>query len=233
MALLLLTSCAPTCSTAGACRWPRTRPNRFVINVQQEQMPVLCARCWPNRAWASRCCPRWSAGRLATRNGEAVDTADIAASADAADDGRRAQRRAEREFNLSTATALGDDNRVTAGRFWGATPPATPELSVEEGFAESLGWKLGDRIAFDIAGRALEGTVTSLRSVEWESFKPNFFVLASPGALDGYPASWITAVGVPRGDTAFTRALVAASKSVIDFAAVLEGARHRRQSRRS
>jgi putative ABC transport system permease protein len=47
---------------------------------------------------------------------------------------------------------LRDDNKVTAGRFWaGPTPP--PQLSVEEDFARSLGWELGDRMAFDIAGR--------------------------------------------------------------------------------
>src|SRR5690606_20908113 len=42
----------------------------------------------------------------------------------------------------------------------------------------------------------------------WESFQPNFFVLASPGALDGYPASHITAVQVPPEATRFTADLV-------------------------
>src|SRR5690606_30827251 len=49
----------------------------------------------------------------------------------------------------------------------------------------------------------------------------------SPGALDGYPASWITAVSVPQGDTAFTRALVQRypNVSVIDIDAVLQQVR--------
>src|SRR5690606_27832183 len=93
--------------------------------------------------------------------------------------------------------------------FWNGRPSA-PELSVEENFARGLGWQLGDRIAFDIAGRRFEAPITSLRSVEWESFQPNFFVLASPGALDGYPASHITAVQVPAGDARFTAELVQA-----------------------
>src|SRR5690606_41049821 len=64
---------------------------------------------------------------------------------------------------------------------------------------------------------------TSLRSVEWESFQPNFFVLASPGALDGYPASHITAVQVPPEQSRFTAELVQAfpNLSVIDVDAVL------------
>ena len=127
--------------------------------------------------------------RLVERNGEPVRGEDYG-------DDVQARRRAEREFNLSMAQALRDDNKVVAGTFWNGRPSA-PELSVEENFARGLGWQLGDRIAFDIAGRRFEAPITSLRSVEWESFQPNFFVLASPGALDGYPARHITAVQVP------------------------------------
>ena len=42
-----------------------------------------------------------------------------------------------------------------AGRFWGATPTSGTELSVEEGFAEQLGWEVGDTVSFDIAGHNL------------------------------------------------------------------------------
>ena len=64
--------------------------------------------------------------RLIERNGEAVRGEDYAGrSGDEAQD-RQAQRRAEREFNLSMQTDLRDDNRVTAGTFWGETAPATP-----------------------------------------------------------------------------------------------------------
>src|SRR5690606_14543717 len=83
-----------------------------------------------------------------------------------------ARRRATREFNLSTDGPLRDDNRVVAGEYWGERVPATPEISVEAGYAESLDWELGDRISFDIAGQRLEATLTSLREVDWESFRP-------------------------------------------------------------
>src|SRR5690606_9617870 len=101
--------------------------------------------------------------------------------------------------------------------------PALTEFSVEERFAQSLGWKVGDRVGFDIAGQQLDGTITSLRSVEWESFRPNFFVLVSPGALDRYPASHITAVSVPPSRPRFTAELVQRfpNLSVIDIDAVL------------
>jgi putative ABC transport system permease protein len=159
--------------------------------------------------------------RLVAHNGRAVTGADYAAQGD------RAQRMAEREFNLSVAQALRDDNVVAAGTFWSARRPGKAEASVEEKFAQTLGWKLGDRIAFDIAGQPFEATITSLRRVDWESFRPNFFVIVSPGALDGYPASHITAVHVPAQADRFTAELVRAfpNLTVIDVDAVLNQVR--------
>ncbi|MEO6065847.1 MAG: FtsX-like permease family protein, partial [Lysobacterales bacterium] len=119
------------------------------------------------------------------------------------------------------------DNRVTAGSFWrsaaSVSEPVRPQFSVEEDFAARLGWQLGDRIAFDVAGQRLEAPITSLRSVDWQSFQPNFFVLAPPAALDGFAASYITALKVPVRDARFTADLVARfpNVSVIDVDQVL------------
>ncbi|MGH8077117.1 MAG: ABC transporter permease, partial [Lysobacter sp.] len=161
-------------------------------------------------------------GRLVARNGKPVTRATISS------DDPSAQRLAEREFNLSSTAELRDDNKITAGKFWGTAPLAQPQLSVEEGFAISLGWKLGDRIAFDIAGQRFEAKITSLRSVEWGSFRPNFFVIASPGALDDFPASYITAVSVLPTKTRFTADLVGRfpNLTVIDVDAVLKQVRN-------
>jgi len=155
--------------------------------------------------------------RLQAVNGKPVSGTDYAAA------GERAKRLAEREFNLSSARAFGKDNQLTAGKYWAPDHRGGLELSVEEDFAETLGWKLGDRIRFDIAGTPLEARVTSLRKVEWESFKPNFFVVVSPGGLDGFAASYISAVNVPPAKQAAMDGLVRAfpNLSVIDIDAVL------------
>lgn len=193
-------------------------PNRFIINVQSDQLDPLRGFVAERGMDAPTLYPMIRA-RLVTHDGVAVSGEDYG--------DERARRLAEREFNLSMADAIGSDNEITAGRFWSPQPQPTPELSVEEGFAESLGWKLGDTVGFDIAGQPFEGRVTSLRKVDWESFKPNFFVLASPGALEGYAASHITAVRVPAGDVGFTRELVRQmpNVSVIDIDAVLQQVR--------
>jgi putative ABC transport system permease protein len=90
------------------------------------------------------------------------------------------------------------DNVIVAGRFWDPATRAN-EFSVEEGIAKALGIKLGDTLTFDIGGTKYQAAVTSLRKVDWDSFKPNFFVIASPPLLKDYPASWITSFRLPAG----------------------------------
>ncbi|MCW5580804.1 MAG: FtsX-like permease family protein [Luteimonas sp.] len=221
MALLLLTFVRTDLLDRWQLALAQDAPNRFIINVQSDQIAPVRAFIAAQGVAEPVLFPMVRA-RLVEHNGRAVTGADYANRTGDADQDRQAQRRAEREFNLSMAATLREDNQVTAGRFWTGTP-AAPELSVEEAFAAGLGWKVGDRIAFDIAGRRFEAPITSLRSVEWESFQPNFFVLASPGALDGYPASHITAVQVPPSLPRFTAELVQRfpNLSVIDVDAVL------------
>jgi putative ABC transport system permease protein len=194
---------------------PADAPNRFVINVQREQVAPLAAAFAAAGLDAPALAPMVRA-RLVRVNDAPVALERYA--------DERARRLAEREFNLSWATALGADNRVVAGRFWDANARAVDELSVEEGIAQALGWTLGDRIEFEIAGRPYAATITSLRRVEWDSFRPNFFVLAAPGALDAYAASWIGSVHVQTTRAAALGPIVERfpNVSIIDVGALLE-----------
>jgi putative ABC transport system permease protein len=202
-------------------RWqqalPADAPNRFVVGVQSDQVEAAQAVISKHAVKPAQLLPMVR-GRLVQVNGEAVRGEDYG------ERGERARRLAEREFNLSWATDLAEDgNTLVEGRAWDPTA-TTPEVSVEQGIAEALGWKLGDRIAFDVAGRMFEAEITSLREVEWESFRPNFFVIANAPALQDSAASYITAARVPPGDVEFTRALVnrLPNVSVIDVDAIIE-----------
>lgn len=216
MALLLLTFVRTDLLDRWRVSLSADAPNRFIINVQPDQMDGVRAYIDEQGIAMPKLYPMIR-GRLLERNGKPTRGDDYGAQDD------RARRLAEREFNLSSADSFGDDNKIVAGKLWPKSGSKTPELSVEQGFAESLNWKLGDRVVFDIAGQRFEATITSLRTVEWESFKPNFFVIASPGTLDDYPASYITAVKVPTGNTRFTNGLVQRfpNLSVVDVDAIL------------
>lgn len=222
MVLLLLTFVR----TDLLARWqealPTDAPNRFIINVQPDQVADVTRNIESTGVKAPVLVPMIR-GRLASVNGKPTSGKDFAGR----DDEGQSQRRAEREFNLSFSPTLRADNTIVAGKFWPADYRGAPQLSVEEGYAKSLDWKLGDKIAFDIAGQAYEAELTSLRKVDWESFQPNFFVIGSPGSLDGFPASYIGGVHVDRADTGFTNRLVTAfpNLSVIDIDAVMDQVR--------
>jgi putative ABC transport system permease protein len=70
---------------------------------------------------------------------------------------------------------------------------------MEEGIAEELKLKLGDALTWDLAGAAVTAKITSLRKVEWDSFRPNFFTLFAPGGLEDAPQTYLGAVRVPEG----------------------------------
>jgi len=220
MALLLLTFVRTDLLDRWQLALSADAPNRFIINVQQDQMADVRRFIGEQGIGAPTLFPMIRA-RLVSHNGKPVTGESYAERGD------RAKQLAEREFNLSVADTLRDDNKIVDGQFWAPRKLAQPEVSVEEGFAQTLGWKVGDRIGFDIAGQPYAAKITSLRKVDWESFRPNFFVIGSPGSMDGYAASYITAISVPAGNTRFTSQLVERfpNLSVIDVEQVLKQVR--------
>ncbi len=192
---------------------PPDAPNRFVINIQPDQREPVAELFTAHGFEAPEILPMIR-GRLAAINGTPVNP-------DLYED-QRARRLAEREFNLSYASRLPDQNHVVAGRWHGADPEA-PQFSIEIGLARTFGLKLGDTVRFDVSGRAVEAPITSVRELDWDSMRVNFFFIAAPGMLEESPASLVTSFHQPPDSHAFTTALVNAfpNLSVIDVAAVL------------
>jgi putative ABC transport system permease protein len=106
----------------------------------------------------------------------------------------RAKRLVDREFNLSHGAQMPAHNTLAGGAWIPDEPDA---FSVEEGLAQTLGLKLGDRLRFDIAGVAVEGRITSLRQVDWTSMRVNFFVMFPTAKLEDVPVSYIAAFRAP------------------------------------
>ncbi len=220
MAILLLTLVRTDLLGRWQQSFPEDAPNRFIINVQPDQLDGVRRILQHHGEQAPELYPMVRA-RLVSVNGEPVSGETFAAR------GERAQRLAEREFNLSSVARLREsDNSITRGTFW-SPDDTSPQFSVEQGMAEGFGWKIGDVVGFDIAGSHFEAPITSLRRVDWESFRPNFFVETPVGPLDAHSASYITSARVARGDPALTRALVEAypNLSVIDIDAVIDQVR--------
>ena len=191
---------------------PADAPNRFVINIQPDQLEPL-RRFFADDGRPAPLLQPMIRGRLVQVNNRPVGPDDFA------DD--RARRLVDRDFNLSFDTRLPDGNSVVAGRWHGAD--TAPQFSVEQGLAQTLGLALGDVLTFEIAGVRSEARITSLRKLDWDSMRVNFFVIAAPGMLDSQPASYITSFYLPAAQMEFANRLVAAfpNLTVIDVAAVI------------
>ena len=213
MAMLMLTLVRTELITKWQQSMPPDMPNRFAINIQSDQLADV-KRQFAELKLATPDLYPMVRGRLAAINGRAVAPAEYG--------DERTKRLAEREFNLSWGDIRRADNRIVAGTFW-QPGTAASEFSVEEGIAKSLALKVGDELAFDVAGSRFSARVTSLRKVDWDSFKPNFFVIASPPLLRDYPASWITSFHLPPGREDVVSGLVQRfpNVSVIDLSALM------------
>jgi len=103
------------------------------------------------------------------------------------DEDTRQDHALKRELNLTWASKLEANNKVTAGHWWRNTDRGRLLISVEQELAKRLGIGLGDSLSFRIGDQSISARVASLRSVQWDSFQPNFFIIFPPGVLDKYP----------------------------------------------
>jgi putative ABC transport system permease protein len=212
--LLLLTLARDDLLASWKRSVPPDAPNRFVINIQPEQREPVRALFIDKGLQAPDLLPMVR-GRLVAVNGRPVAAADY--------DEERAQRLVEREFNLSWVSDLPEGNSLAAGRWFTAQEAGTPQFSVEQGLADTLKLKLGDLLAYEIAGRRIEAKITSLRKLDWDSMRVNFFVVTPPGVLETFPTSYITSFHLPAERAGFVGELVAAhpNLTVIDVASIL------------
>lgn len=162
-------------------KFPTDTPNYFVINIQPWQKPELDTFLL-NNGIDSQLYPMIR-GRLNQLNGQPIRPQLT--------EEQLQDNTLRRELNLSRSLDKPQHNELLEGQWWETTPD-TAQISVEQDMMEDLGLQLGDRLGFDIGGQEVSAEITSIRGVEWTSFRPNFYVIFSPGALENYPGTWIT-----------------------------------------
>jgi putative ABC transport system permease protein len=193
---------------------PADTPNFFMINIPAAETAEFVQFVEQRGLGTPRLFPMIRA-RMTTINGTPIEELGLTAD--------RAQEFAEREQNLSWAETPQLDNKIVAGRWWKEADRGKNYLSVATEYQEDLGLKLGDRLAFDVAGETVEAEVLSFREVEWDSFRPNFFLVFSPGTLDGLVGTWLTSMKLDTQQRTMLADLVRRfpSVSVFDIDAIL------------
>jgi putative ABC transport system permease protein len=100
-----------------------------------------------------------------------------------------------RELSLTWTKDLPEENKIVAGNWW--NNQQTGLVSVEQKLADSLKIKPGDLLTFTVGSQQINATVASIRELRWDTMKPNFYMIFSPGTLDAYPSTFITSFYLP------------------------------------
>mgnify|MGYP000394372804 CR=1 FL=1 len=220
--------------TTWEAQLPDDTPNHFAINIQPQQRDAF-ESALAGAADARSALYPMVRGRLTAINDQSPRDVVPAES--------RGDNVLRRELNLTWRESLPEGNRVVAGEWFDEDPSASAQgwldevdaeprsapgdgavpISVEDGLAERLGLSLGDRLTFTIGSDQVTGEVTSLRSLDWESFRPNFYVIFPPDTLERFGHSYITAFHLGDDDRDLLRRLVQEFPSVtlLDVDAIL------------
>jgi putative ABC transport system permease protein len=118
-----------------------------------------------------------------------------------------------REQRLTYMKELPKDNQIVQGKLWSDPDPSPnhAEVSLEKEFADGIGARLGSILSFDIQGVPLDLKVTSLRTVNWQTFGINFFLVVEPGVLESAPQMRLAVARLPRGGEQRAQDALAAS----------------------
>lgn len=186
MALLVLTLVRGDLLEGWQGRLPPDTPNRFLVNVQPDQVRPV------QDFFASQALPVPELQPMV--RGRLIAINDRPVSGDSYPE-PRARGLVEREFNLSYMRDIPSWNETVQGNWKLGEEKA--QLSVEEGIAKTLGIRFGDTLTYDVAGSSFTARVSHLRKVQWDSMRVNFFVIASPDLLQDFPASHLSSFYLP------------------------------------
>ncbi|NOQ64168.1 MAG: FtsX-like permease family protein, partial [Methyloprofundus sp.] len=165
---------------------PTKAPNHFALNVFAEQKEALNQQLAEQGVSINQMYPVVR-GRLVKINDIAVQKIVTKES--------QGERAIHRDLSLTWMQSAPKDNRIVAGN-WAATRPVGL-VSIEEKLAASLKVTLGDKLTFTIAEQQVSAVVDNIRKVNWDTMKPNFYMMFSLGTIDQFAHTYITSFYLP------------------------------------
>jgi putative ABC transport system permease protein len=217
MVLLLLTVVRTQLMDTWQATVPDFAPNHFMINIQPNERDQV-ADILGRYDIASPTFTPLVRARISHINGTPVTEYPFESD--------REEREIRDDLNLTWAAEADPDNEITSGAWW-APGDTRPQVSIEEEELLDMGLALGDELTYLVAGQSVSVEVTSARRINWDSFRPNFFMVLNPGVLDAFPQTFVTSFFVEPDQRGATLDLARElpSVSVIDIGAVLDQVR--------
>lgn len=195
--LLLLLVVRNELLTDWQAQLPDNTANRFLINISQSQVNKVNEFVENNNIHASGLYPVFL-GRLSAVNDEAINNEATKDEIKSVDNGRRG---IGRELSLTWRNELPDQNEIVGGTWW-QNNDTKPQVSIEQRIAKRLNIKLGDVLTFNLGSDIFDVEVTSIRTVNWQSMQPNFYMIFNQKVLQDFPATYIASLYVDENQTA-------------------------------
>ncbi len=165
---------------------PDNAPNLFLINIKEVDREPL-ERFLEDNGVGEITMYAIIRGRIAKINGVGASELKF--------DSEDSLHRINHEYNMTESSELPGDNKIISGQ-WFKPELGNPELSIEADTAEVLSLKVGDEVTLDVAGVPYTAAVTSIRQVNWESMRSNFYLIASPGFFKEAPRTFVSGIHV-------------------------------------
>jgi putative ABC transport system permease protein len=127
-------------------------------------------------------------GRIVKIDGVAVEKVTISKDTQWAINGDRA---------LTSSAIPTEGSKIIKGEWWPENYSGPPVISLDASLAKGFGIDIGDTLTLNVLGREIEGTITSLREIDWRSLRFDFAIIFAPGPLEGAPHTHIAAVEAP------------------------------------
>ncbi len=158
---------------------PADAPNHYLFNVQADQIPQINAAAdqldVPRSDWYPMV-----RGRVIAENGTSIH--------DLYPEDIREPEIYERELNLTWSDSIGKGNVLVSGYFSG------DGLSIEQRVAQEAKLNLGDSLTLNIGGNITTLPITSIRTVDWGTMQPNFYLMLPKETLQAYPANFVSSL---------------------------------------
>ncbi|RLA22940.1 MAG: ABC transporter permease, partial [Gammaproteobacteria bacterium] len=165
---------------------PDEAPNHFALNVFADQKAVLNQELEQQGVKISQFYPVVR-GRLVEINATPVQQIVTKES--------QGERAIHRDLSLTWSETAPRDNKIVAGLWPVERKPGL--VSIEQKLAESLKVKVGDTLTFTIGSQQVKAQVDSIRKVNWDTMKPNFYMMFSPSSINQFAHTYITSFYLP------------------------------------
>lgn len=167
---------------------PEDAPNMFIINIAKEEVEPI-KQFFQNKSIKHEAFYPVFSGRVDAINSEELARRNSKQEGEEKD--KDAREGVSREPNLTWLDSLPEGNEITEGQWFSGGDEI--EVSVFDGWKEALDLELGDVITLLVNEQKFDVKVTSFRSVDWGSIKPNFVMILSPNMADKVPVTYFSA----------------------------------------